>query len=437
MPKIRFLKKETLRTTQEKILLNLPYWVGAGVVALVSVFYNHIFRISEEWALANASNTLILFTAPLAVVASFLIGHFFSKEALGSGIPQVIAAQELAAERNPFVAKLLGFRMLIAKIIGSCLCVLGGGVTGREGPTLQVSAAVFYQLSKFWPKKLPKPQLPSMVLAGGAAGLASAFNTPLGGVVFAIEELAKEHISLVRTTVFQAVIIAGILAQLFLGNYLYLGSPNFGTFPFRVLYQAALLAGLIGIAGGFFAESLFKITAWRAKRSFTTKVIFTLLCGCLLSLTIYLCGPHTVGAGKHVMVEIINHADTQASPLLFLGRLFGNFFTYIGGVIGGVFAPSLAIGATMAQFINQALGLPETKLMIMVGMVAFLTGITRTPFTSFVLVLEMTDTHEIILYLMLSSVVANVTARLVSTKSFYEKVAETIHHQAKPKLEVQ
>lgn len=430
MPRIRILKRETFQNTREKILINLPYWIAAGLVAVVSILYNQLFKICEEWALSNASNSILLVTAPLAVLGSFLIGHFFSKEAIGSGIPQVIAAQELAAHRNPFIDKVLSLPMLISKIAGSCLCALGGGVTGREGPTLQISAAIFYQLSKYWPKKLPKPQLPSMILAGGAAGLASAFNTPLGGVVFAIEEMAKEHISLVRTTVFQAVIIAGILAQLFLGNYLYLGAPSFGSFPTSSLYHTLLIATIVGIAGSAFAEGLFQVTSWRSKKSLTFKICFTILAGLLLSLTIYVCGPSTIGAGKTVMVDIINHADQPVSPLLFFSRFLGNFFTYIGGVIGGVFAPALSIGATLAQLINQFMGFADTKLMILVGMVAFLTGITRTPFTSFVLVLEMTDSHEIILYLMLSSIIANVVARVVSIKSFYEKAAENLIHSA-------
>lgn len=424
-PKVIF-QSSRLKAVRHKLFFNLPFWISAGLAALVSVFYNIVFKFCEEWALTNSANTILLVTAPLAVLASFLIGHFFSKEAIGSGIPQVLAAVELSNHDHPFLKKLLGFKMLVAKIAGSCVCVLGGGVTGREGPTLQVSTAVFYQLSRFWPKNFPKPQLPAMILAGGAAGLASAFNTPLGGIVFAIEELAKTHISVVRTAVFQAVIIAGILAQLFLGNYLYLGDTNFGHFPASVLYQTIVIAVIVGAVGGLFADSLYRITKWRSSQSFWLKVTMTLACGVLLSLTIWLCGPATVGAGKSVMVDLLKNPDVAASPLPFLGRIFGNFFTYIGGVIGGIFAPALASGAALGQYLSQLFGFANAKLMIMVGMVAFLTGITRTPFTSFVLVLEMSDSHEIILYLMLSSIVSNVAARVLAPKSFYEQASHDL-----------
>lgn len=422
----QILNNPRLKEAQNKLLLNLPYWIAAGLVAIISVGYNQLFKICEDWALSQSTGTLILFTAPFAMLASFLIGHFISKESIGSGIPQVIAAVDLSSDNHPFLRRLLSIPMLIAKIFGSCICVLGGGVTGREGPTLQVSTAVFYQLNRFWPKFLPQPKLPSIILAGGAAGLASAFNTPLGGVVFAIEELSKSHVSSVRTAVFQAVIIAGILAQLFLGNYLYLGDTSFGTFPLRVLWHTIFIAGLVGVAGGLFAEALYRVTKWRSKKSFAFKVMMTLFCGVLLSATIWLCGPQTVGAGKHVMVDLLNDPMNLSNPLLSISRIFGNLFTYVGGVIGGVFAPALASGAALGQQLSLLFGFPNVKLMILVGMVAFLTGITRTPFTSFVLVLEMSNSHEVILYLMLSSIVANVTARVINAKGFYEMAAHDI-----------
>jgi H+/Cl- antiporter ClcA len=421
----RFLKDPRFTGVQQKFFLNLPFWIAASAAALVSVFYNQVFKVCEEFALNHAAQPIILFTAPVALLGSFLIGHYFSKEAIGSGIPQVIASIELAEKNHPVLEKLLSIKMLIAKIVGSCVVVFGGGVSGREGPTLQVSAAIFYQLSRFWPRKLPQPQLPAMLLAGGAAGIASAFNTPLGGVVFAVEELSKSHISLVRTSVFQAVIIAGILAQLFLGNYLYLGAVDFGSFPAVVLLQTILVGALVGVAGSLFAETLYRFSVWRGTKTFRNKILITIVCGLLLSLTIWALGPLTVGAGKHVMVQLLNDPNS-AHPFLALARILGNVLTYFGGVIGGIFAPSLSSGAALGQLLASTFGFESVKLMILVGMVAFLTGVTRTPFTSFVLVLEMSNSHEVILYLMLSSMVANVSARIINSKSFYEQAAHDI-----------
>jgi H+/Cl- antiporter ClcA len=428
----KILQDDRFLRAQNKILFNLPFWIGATLTALISVFYNKLFKLCEDWALGNIENKVIIFTVPVAMLASFLIGHFISKESIGSGIPQVIAAMDLSDKNHPFLKKLLSLPMLFAKIVGSCICVLGGGITGREGPTLQVSAAIFYQLSLIWPKKLPKPPLQGIILAGGAAGLASAFNTPLGGVVFAIEELAKSHISLVRTSVFQAVIIAGILAQLFLGNYLYVGETKFGVFPFAVVLQTILIAGIVGCVGSTFAEGLYRVTRWRSKLSFTNKVIMTILCGLMMSLIYWLCGPQAGGAGKSVMQELISKDSATLNFILPVARIFGNFFTYVGGVIGGVFAPSLASGAALGQQLSLIFGFESVRLMVLVGMVAFLNGITRTPFTSFVLVLEMCNSHDVILYLMLSALVSNLTARLCFKDSFYEQAAHDIIHKLEP-----
>ncbi len=430
----QILKDPRILSAREKVALNLPFWLAAGLAAIVSVLFNKIFKVCEDWALAHASDPILLWTAPLALLASFLVGYFFSKESIGSGIPQVIATVEASSPSHTNEKVLrgyLGVPMIFVKMLGSCLCVLGGGVTGREGPTLQVSAGIFYQVSKYWPKRFSKPQMQAMILAGGAAGLASAFNTPLGGVVFAIEELSKSHISAIRTTVFQSVIIAGVLAQLFLGNYLYLGDTKFGNFPAEVLVQTIFIAGIVGVIGAGFAESLYRVTKWRGEKSFAIKLSMTVICGLLLSLSIWLFGPSTVGSGKAFMIDLLRSPNAAASPLLPLARICGNFFTYVAGVIGGVFAPALSSGAALGQLIAEMMGFASTKLMILVGMVAFLTGITRTPFTSFILVLEMSNSHEVILYLMLASVIANLCSRIVSAEGFYEQAGHDILSAAK------
>ncbi|MEN0057380.1 MAG: chloride channel protein [Bdellovibrio sp.] len=415
-----------IKNAKDKFFFNLPFWISACLVALISVAYTQLFRLCEEWSLSQASSVWIYATAPLGLLLSFLVGHFFSPSAQGSGIPQVIASIEAASDKNSsLLPKLLNIPMIPFKIFGSCLSILGGGASGREGPTLQISAAVFYQVSRFWPKQFPRAPLNSMILAGGAAGLASAFNTPLGGVVFAVEELSKSHISLVRTGVFQAVICAGVLAQIFLGNYLYLGESSFNHISYTILGYTVLFAALIGLAGGLFAEGLYKVTSWRKTKSFSIKLLATLLCGALLSLTIWLCGPQTVGAGKHVIIDLLNHPQDSGSLLLPVARIAGSFFTYVSGVIGGIFAPSLASGAALGHWLSHLFGVTQIKVMITIGMVAFLTGVTRSPFTSFVLVLEMSNSHEIILFLMLSSIIANVAARIVSTQSFYEKASHS------------
>lgn len=429
-----YFNKLPLSSTRDKIYYNMPFWLAAALVALISVAYNYLFNYCEELAISYSSTYWVYVFPPFAILGSFLVAHFISKEASGSGIPQVIACVELSQmsdEKKGILEKLLSVKMIFAKIIGSCMCILGGAVTGREGPTLQISAAVFYQINKYWPKKLPQPNLSSMLLAGGAAGLASAFNTPLGGVVFAIEEMSKSHISTIRTAVFQAVILAGVLAQVFLGNYLYLGTAQYLHPSWHVLYQTVFVALVTGLFGAVFAESLFKINQWRMKKSLQQKILIAFVFGVLFSALIWLCGVQVTGSGKSLMVNLLSTPESHVSLEITVGRILGSLFTYSGGVIGGIFAPALSSGAAIGQFIAQSFEFINVKIMIMVGMVGFLTGITRTPFTSFVLVLEMSDSHEIIIYLMLASMVSNVVGKMINPKSFYEQVAHGLIHADK------
>jgi len=127
--------------------------------------------------------------------------------------------------------------------------ILGGGVVGREGPTIQIAGSVFRKINQILPDWWPKVSKRNMIMTGAAAGLAAAFNTPLGGIVFAIEELTKTHISYFRTALFTAVIIAGLTAQDLFGPYLYLGYPIIKGLSIYIFLGVILVAVLAGLGG--------------------------------------------------------------------------------------------------------------------------------------------------------------------------------------------
>jgi H+/Cl- antiporter ClcA len=414
-----------------------PYWIAAAVTALVSVVYARVFGWSEhlafQWVESDPAWGFVLI--PTAMVVSSGLAQLFSPFAVGSGIPQLLAAVEISREAHPLLDKLLSVRMIVVKFLGSCICVAGGGITGREGPMLQISAGIFHFIHKLWYKSDQQTgvvNMQPMILAGGAAGLASAFNTPLGGIIFAIEELAKVHISHIRTFVFHAVIIAGLLSQAIMGNYLYLGKFSLSLPNTTETGLLILASAFIGALGGVFGYVVVALLDWRSKLGAWAKFFMTVICGFAVALFVWLYGRIALGSGRDVIVNLLTHPEVPVSGSLGFVRGVGNLFTYAGGVVGGIFAPALSTGAALGSWFSDFGTGFNHHVWILAGMTAFLTGVTRTPFTSLILVLEMTDSHEVILSLMLAAIVAQAVAKFIDPISFYEHMCHRIIHGKPP-----
>ena len=415
----------------------LPYWISAAITALFSVVYARVFGWSEKIAFdwSEVHPLWAFFMVPSSMMLSTALAQWISPLAAGSGIPQLLAAVEISREPTPLMDRLLSLRMIAVKFVGSCLCIAGGGITGREGPMLQISAGIFNQVQKLWPKLAPREKVPniqSMILAGGAAGLASAFNTPLGGIIFAIEELAKVHISQIRTYVFHAVIIAGLLAQAILGNYLYFGKIELAAPKSQEIIPLIFAAALIGVLGALFAKAVIALLDWRSQKRNWQKYSITCVLGLLMATLFYFFGRNAIGSGRDVIVNLLSENQNPASFSLGWVRGFGNLFTYAGGVVGGIFAPALSTGAAFGSWLSSFGHEFHHQVWVLAGMVAFLTGLTRTPFTSLILVLEMTDTHDVIIVLMLAAIIAQSAAKLIDPLSFYEQMAHRIVHGRAP-----
>jgi H+/Cl- antiporter ClcA len=414
-----------------------PYWISAAATAVVAVLFAKAFGWSEKQAFAWCENNPLwgFLFIPLGMLVSSSLAQFIAPFASGSGIPQLLAAVEISREPTPLLTKLLSARMIVIKFVGSCVCVAGGGITGREGPMLQIAAGIFNITHRIWHRKdtdVRSPDLQPMILAGGAAGLAAAFNTPLGGIIFAIEELAKVHISYIRTFVFHAVIMAGLLAQAMLGNYHYIGKFGLTTPGIGEMSLMIVAAALIGILGAFFGSATVFLLDRRAKLSPFAKVLMTIGLGWCVATFVYFFGKNAMGSGRDVIVQLLSHSDASAPMYLGFVRGVGNLLTYAGGVVGGVFAPALSTGAAIGSWMSGLSDGFNHQLWVLAGMAAFLTGVTRTPFTSLILVLEMTDTHDVIICLMLAAIVAQSVAKLVDPVSFYEHMCHRIVHGKAP-----
>ncbi|MEO8403825.1 MAG: chloride channel protein [Chitinophagaceae bacterium] len=371
--------------------------------------------------------------APGCFFIAWLIIRLFSPNAGGSGIPQVMAAIELATPKHDnTIKKLLSFRVMLTKIGSSLVMILGGGAIGREGPTIQVAASVFRLVNKIIPASWPKLSRQHFILTGAAAGLAAAFNTPLGGIIFAIEELSKAHIRMFRTALFSAVIIAGLTAQGLLGPYLYLGYPNVTGLSFSIFWGVAATAIITGILGSLMCKGIFKLLQWR--RSFSTQksALYVLGAGVLIAAIAYFINAQIIGSGKDLMTHVLFTDDKSSTWDTVLCRIFGPIISFNTGASGGIFAPSLAAGASSGAFISHLFHLQgaNANILILSGMVGFLTGVTRTPFTSAILVLEMTDRHNVIFHLMIAGLISSIAALVIDRHSLYEKLKKNYIDEA-------
>jgi H+/Cl- antiporter ClcA len=217
-----------------------------------------------------------------------------------------------------------------------------------------------------------------------------------------------------------------LLAEGFLGNYLYLGHIQAADSGMQSLPAVIACAVVTGAVAALFIRALLKIGALRASLGWAGQAIAALLFGLVVAGLFLWSGKNGLGSGRELMVEMLQHPSDRPPVALVFARILGNLFTYAAGIAGGVFAPALASGAVLGSWMSQFLTGTDPQLLMLVGMVSFLTGVTQTPITSCVLVLEMTDGHKVIFSLMLAALFAQGAAKLIQHESFYEVVSDQI-----------
>ena len=414
---------------KKSVLQAIPFWVGSVITGILAVFYAKAFHWAEDFLkmILGIHPLLIFILTPVCFVASWWLIKRFSPYAKGSGIPQVMASIDLATPANgKKVHRLLNIKVLIIKILSSMLMVMGGGIIGREGPTIQIAGSVFTTINKYLPKWWVKISERNMIMTGAAAGLSAAFNTPLGGIVFAIEELAKTHIKYFKTALFTAVIIAGLTSQTLAGSYLYLGYPKTQNITLFVMLPVILVSGISGLLASQFSIYILKLSRWKEEKLKSTRsnILFLILSALVIASISYFLSSDILGSGKGLIEDVLFSEQKQKAWYTPFIRMIGCALSFTSGAAGGIFAPALSIGASIGAVFSDLIHLSpaETNVVILSGMVAFLTGITRAPFTSAIIVLEMTDRHSLIFHLMLAGIISSVVSLLISRHSLYEYI---------------
>ncbi|MGZ5209596.1 MAG: chloride channel protein [Kaistella sp.] len=426
----RSIKKSFDNLQNEKLKHNLlqaiPFWIGSLITGVLAVMYAQIFTWGEKLMnlIFDWNAWMIFIIAPIGFVLSWWLVKEFAPYAKGSGIPQVMAAVELAnPKEHTKIRHLLSLKIIVFKILSSLALVIGGGAVGREGPTIQIAGSVFRKVNEYLPDWWPKISKKNMIMTGAAAGLSAAFNTPLGGIVFAVEELSKTHINYFKTALFTAVIIAGLTAQTFAGSYLYLGYPKTADVGLSIMFPVILVAAISGIFASQLSVLMLAINSWKKRlKTDRANIIFLVISALIIAALAFFVNREILGSGKEIMERTLFTDDKHEEWYMPLFRMIGPALSFTSGGAGGIFAPALSAGASIGSVISGWIHLTpnETNVVILAGMVAFLTGITRAPFTSAIIVLEMTDRHSLIFHLMLAGMVSSLISVMVSRRSLYD-----------------
>jgi len=419
---------EKLEEIKNQLFKLLPFWLAGSLTALIATQYAQLFSLMESYSLHifEKSGSWFVFVPPVFFLISWALVHKFAPRANGSGIPQLMASIELLNTKNDrLVESLLSLRIIVIKFLSSLTGVLGGGAIGREGPTLQISGSIFALFVKYW-RFSDIQNRSAFIMAGAASGLASAFNTPLGGIVYVVEELAKSHLNTFRTGVLHSVIFAGIISQMIMGAYLYLGFPKVAEFNSFFAFQYILIAIVSSVLVIVFSY-LLKLLIKRKNELKTARshYVIAIFSGLFFGVYAVFVSKTALGPGK----ELLNHllfSNESASIIDVISRFLGSLLTYANGGAGGIFAPTLSLGGATGSYLDSLMSFKLGPLAVLVGMTAGLSALTQSPLTSFILILEMTDRHKAIFPLMLAAIVGHGLSKFILKHSFYEYVCETI-----------
>jgi len=414
----------------------LIFWSGAISVGLVAI----LFAVACERAntgfhqIVAISPYLPLIVIPAGFATIVYITRRYFPGAQGSGIPQTIAALD-PNESREVREQMLSLRVTIGKIMLTIMGLFCGASVGREGPTVQIGASIMHKLGSL--ARFPRHDVEKgLILAGGAAGVAAAFNTPLAGIVFAIEEMSRSFEEHNSSTILMTVIIAGITSLALLGNYSYFGHTS-ESLEFGKEWSVVVLCGILGgLLGGAFSRILIevnkgiagKLGAWMKAEP----VRFAAACGLVLALIGLASGNSTYGSGYSEAKSLLD--GNAALPDSFgILKMLASLVSYVSGIPGGIMAPTLSAGAGLGANLAQYITSVPAGATIILGMVAYFAGVTQAPITAFVIVIEMTENHEMILPLMAAAFIAKICSRLVCPTPLFHTMA--LFFLNKPKQE--
>lgn len=403
----------------------LVFWCGAIAIGVLSVAFAEAADIAQGWfkSLTDGQTSpwrawLPLLITPFGFMLCAWISMKFFPGSGGSGIPQAIAARHLNDPKDRTL--LLSMKIAFGKIFLTIVGLFSGASIGREGPTVQIGASIMLLSARIGSLEHAR----GLILAGSAAGIAAAFNTPLAGIVFAIEEMGRAYAARTNGLVLSAVILAGLASLGLVGNYNYFGLTTV-TVVSRLDWILVILCGVIGGAFGATFSALALNLTNRIRRRvqkapLRDTVIIAGICGLLIAVIGIASGGSTFGTGYDQARSAIE--GLSLPPLYFLEKFIAGLLSMVSGIPGGIFAPSLSVGAGLGSTIGLLLG-TSISLAAVLGMAGYFAGVVQAPMTAFVIILEMTGNHNNVIPLMCASMLGYGTARLISHDPLYHALS--------------
>ncbi|MCC6145293.1 MAG: H(+)/Cl(-) exchange transporter ClcA [Candidatus Hydrogenedentes bacterium] len=426
------------------------YWRAALVGLLaggIALFFQKLLQISE----GLRENLLVYLHLEhsawgwivLPVIAGG-IGAFvgwmtsrFAPETAGSGIPHVKAVLLHASQMS-------WKRVMPVKFIGGVLAIGTGFSLGREGPTVQMGAAMGKFLADIL--KVPPKATPRLEACGAGAGLAAAFHAPLAGFIFTVEELQREFSSLTYAMALIAAVVADIVTTSFWGTANAFHATGFDHLPMSALPLCVVVGLVAGLTGTAFNKGLLWMQEMVRQKVHLLPWQRAGLIGVFVGLIAWWL-PELAGGGHNVAQSLLHAGDVHPSVqfllILFVGKFLLTLLSYMAGVPGGIFAPMLLMGASLGILFGTATSsiapwiVEEPAAMAAIGMAAFFAAVVRAPLTGVVLVLQMTSDWNQLLALLTAAMVAYLVSEKLKVEPIYEALTAVEVGRAKPDIPMQ
>jgi len=415
---------QRLRFREDQIFLALTIII-AIIAGLSAVLFTLAIQGVKDslFGISPSHARLILTPALVSLVTGFLLAKFFP-EARGSGVPQTEAAFHLNQGKiRPIVP--------FGKFLTGVLCVGSGHSMGREGPSVQIGAGLASAIGQWF--GLSPARVQSLVPVGAAAALAAAFNTPVAAVLFALEEIIGDmNAGLIGSTVVASV-TSVIVERSILGDEVLFRVP-----AYQLVHPAELLAyGALGVIGGWtsvlFCKGLLRLRALFLSLPASTAMFQPAIGGLVIGIVLVFV-PQVMGVGYEYVDQALNGGMLLRTMLLLCAvKLAATIISYASGNAGGIFAPSLYLGAmaggVVGMLVHQFAPFPTAApgAYALVGMGTLFAGIIRAPMTSVFMIFELTQDYQILVPLMIANMLSFAISKRFQPKPVYHALLEQNH----------